>query len=563
MTRFQIALHVVVSVVLLGSLGLLALRETGRPIVPGRDPTPGPAPVEKNWTPDDLWPIFDAASSLRPAMPVNETDVVSDKEEGDYRYITEKHNVVENRESVLFLGMNDDVLFPGAIIEGTGIYDFVYRPIIAARTPITLSLSLEGVTTTGKSITTTVGDPSRLSNVRQGINDLLKSSVGPDTKVPARFDYTSEQVYSREERNLALGVSGSYAAVSVDADFNWKSEREKNKILSTYRQVYYTVDVDLPSAPYDFFDPDAGVEGVAEAFPAGSMPVFVSSVSYGWMAVLLIETDFSKEQMDTALAVAYGGGNMEANLDFGYSTQDVLQSSKIQIIVYGGSTAGITSSTLSGYNGLMELIDGSKEFGSNSPGVPLSYRLRHLSSNLIARMALTEEYTITRAVRLREFVRISVDRFGCTYDNDASGPLDMDRFFYTVKVYVGAKQILEHKILNWYTGGEHDMKTGESWSPPSNASTVVMLDLSKLDPGSYRVVMTAEARDYDTTSPSDWVRGSKTIGGSDLYNPTNQFFTITSPDNMSFDVHYTIEPATAVECETYAACYDLLHPADT
>ena len=97
MTRFQIALHVVVSVVLLGSLGLLALRETGSPILPGRNPTPVPAPVEKEWIPANLWPIFDAASALKPVRPVNETIPVSDKVQGDYRYITEKHNVVENR----------------------------------------------------------------------------------------------------------------------------------------------------------------------------------------------------------------------------------------------------------------------------------------------------------------------------------------------------------------------------------------------------------------------------------------------------------------------------------
>jgi hypothetical protein len=313
--------------------------------------------------------------------------------------------------------------------------------------------------------------------------------------------------------------------------------------------------VDLPAAPYDLFDPAAGVESVAAALPPGSMPMFVSSVSYGWMAVLFIETDYSKDEMGMALDAAYDpAGNLEAKMSFGYSAKDVLQNSKIQIIVYGGSTSGITSDTLKGYSGLLELIQGSKDFGSNSPAVPLSFRLRHLSNNLIAKIALTEEYTITRKVSLRQFITISADKFACTWDNDASGPLDMDRFFFWVKVYQGNNVIAEQKILDWYTSGEHDMRAGNEWLPSKKASTVVLLDLKRFDPSAYKIVLTASARDYDVVGADDWATGSLTIGGDQIYEKPNNFFAVSEPSNMTFNVFYSIQPATEEECKTYKEC---------
>ena len=238
MTQTQRKLHAITGTIIILCLLLASCNDvdnvTQTPAPPTIEPTVEPT---KEWSSANLLPIIEAASRLEPKTPVNNVEILDTREEGDFKYIQEKHNVIENRESVLFLGLNDDVLFPGAIIQGKDVYDFVYEPIITARSPINLSLSLEGVPTTGKSIKVTVDDPSRLSNVRQGINDLLKSAIEPNTQVPAKFDYVSEQVYSSEERNLALGVSGSYADVSVNSDFNWKSEEYNNKILSIYKQV--------------------------------------------------------------------------------------------------------------------------------------------------------------------------------------------------------------------------------------------------------------------------------------------------------------------------------------
>jgi hypothetical protein len=507
---------------------------------------------------NDLLATIFMASKLEPLTPINEVEDLEPSEDGQYRYIKEKHNVIENKESVLYLGQNDAVLYPGAIIEGKDVYDFVYSPVITSRTPITLSLSLEGVTTTGSALKKTVDDPSVLSNVRQGVNDLLKGAITPNTIVPARFSYENSQVYSSEERNLSLGVSGSYANVTVDYDFDWSTESKKNRIMSIYKQVYYTVDVDMPQNPYDFFDPSIGVDGLAAALPPGSMPLYVSSVSYGWMAVLFIETDFSKDEVDMALGVAYDDETFSTELDFGYTVQEVFDSSKIYIVVYGGSTVGITSSTLTGLSGLMELISASKNFGSDSPGIPISYTLRHLSDNLIAKIALTEEYTITRPVKLREFVKISVDKFFCGYADDGSGNLDMDRIWAWVNLYRGADHLLKDVYLVAYSHEEDGQQWGYNsvWSPP-NAQTVMMLDLERTPISSYNITLSSYVRDWDEcdedswcANPSEAARNSVTINGNMIYKSMDPLQLYNEGD---FDIYmfYTIEPATYQEYCTY------------
>ena len=529
----------------------------------------------KEWSSQDIDKLLATlflASKLEPLTPKKEVEEIGRSEDAQYRYITEKHNVIENRESVLYMGQNDAVLYPGAIIHGKDVYDFVYSPVITSRTPITLSLSLEGVPTTGSAIKETVDDPSVLSNVRQGVNNLLKSAITPNTKVPAKFDSKTEQVYSSEMRNLHLGVSGSYAGFSMGYDFDWSTVSKKNRIMSTYKQVYYTVDVDMPEYPWDFFDPSIGVDGLAAKLPPGSMPMYVSSVSYGWMAVLFVETNYEEEVILMALALAYSGA-VDVELGIGYTVKEVLEESSIYILVYGGSTAGITSSTLSGYSGLMELIVGSKDFGADSPGVPISYTLRHLSDNLIAKIALTEEYTITIPTQIREFVKVTVNKFDCQWGDDGIyGKIDMDRLHAWVDLKRGADYLLQDVyIVNyWDSGDGKQWDTGSTWSPP-NAQTVMMLDLENYPISSYNITLTAHARDWDEcnpngscSNPSEEATNSVTINGNQIFDIVLGYIELYNSSSFRIWVFYTIEQSTYQEYCTYDSspsfCYIHLTP---
>jgi thiol-activated cytolysin len=512
---------------------------------------------------DEISKIIASGWEYQPRDDSEETELIGEPEiKGDYKLTKEKHNVIKNKESVLFLGMNDDVLFPGALIQGKEVDDFVFRPIIVDRNPINLSLSVEGSRSTGNAINITVDDPSELSNVRQGINDLLKSAFTEETRAPAKLNYDYKQVFSRQDLSLALGVSASYAGASFDFDFDWNDQEQRTKIVSTYQQTYYTVDMDMPQNAADFFHPSIGIDGVARVVPPGSIPMYVSSVSYGWMAVLFIETQASAKEMKAALNAAYSGWGAEFEADVKTRYQDILESSEINILVYGGSTAGITSNTLQGIDGLNTIISASKEFNADSPGVPLYYKLRYLDNNLVAKIALTEEYTILKAQKIREYIKIKfygLECNGCLDNGDSNKELELEFIQFLVMLYQGPTEILLQDIFDFdqrenpnashVIGGISNLK----WYPAGPHQTVVCLNLEELNLDVYSLYLMIGLLEYDKNSSDDYLEGVLYINGKDLINPFEQqeikFFEVgdNGRTGLNFKVYYSIEPSSEAE----------------
>src|SRR5512143_1222557 len=119
---------------------------------------------------EQILATIDKAGKVVPLGPdsdeVTGTEV---KEEGDFQNTYEHHDAIANLENVAYLGLNDDLIWPGALVKGTHAHEFVFEPISMARGPITLSVSLEGSGSTGP-LAVQVADP-KLSTVRQGIAD--------------------------------------------------------------------------------------------------------------------------------------------------------------------------------------------------------------------------------------------------------------------------------------------------------------------------------------------------------------------------------------------------------
>jgi hypothetical protein len=496
--------------------------------------------------------IVSEAGKIVPASADKDEIVGSEtKEEGDYRNTYEKHDVVDNIDNVVYLGLNDDVIWPGSLVEGNKANDFVYLPISVDRAPITLSISLEGSPATGESITHTVIDP-KLSTVRQGISDLLKTAITGDTRVPAKVDFKYAQMYSQSQMNLFVGADVSYGSGSLDTKFNWDSTTKRNKIVASYKQIYYSIDIDTPKSPSDILAPIMPVSDIETAMPPGSMPLYVSSVSYGMMAFVFIETDYSYERMKWALDAAYDG-IVSGSVDLDMETQQILQNSSIQTVVYGGSTAGLEELE-TGYNGFLNVIKASKDFNSSSPGVPLVYRFRHLADNTLALITLTSQYTLVKPLKLRQRVRVAVDRYVCTMSDD-EGPgndADMDRFSVWATAYnrwsdtetgsmIGAEN---QPVFIWSTSGEWTTGTGGVFDASLHQpnSLDITFDTEHYDFNKARLVLKAYAREYDTTSSNEQATVYWEITGEHFLDESGKHtFALSDYSDFGFNVNITIE----------------------
>jgi hypothetical protein len=467
-------------------------------------------------------------------------------DEGDYRVTYEKHDVVDNIESIAYLGLNDDIVWPGNLVKGDRAHDFVYEPIAVPRGPITLSLSLE-TASTGPVITRTVSDP-RLSTVRQGISDLLRDAMTAGTTVPARVEFMYQQVFNESHLDLAVGADISYGGGSLDTRFDWNSTSKKTKIVAKYRQVYFTVDMDTPASLEAFFAPNTGVDVVAAAMPAGSRPIYVAGVSYGMMALMFIESDFTEEQMKAAINAAYSGV-VDVKLSFGYTASEVMESSSIQIIVYGGATAGLKDLE-TGYQGFKNVIEASRDFSASSPGVPLAYKFRHLRDNTLALVTLTSQYTLVRPLQIRQTVQVTAVEFRCMMADDegADNTVDMDRFgVWTngwnrvndqdpgTRINVPTDQYGSN-VYWWQTSGDVPFDVGDVHT--CGSSFQMTYDTDSFDFGAAKLELKAYARDYDGGwSPNEDGWATMTLLGPDMWG--DHILQVGSAD-FKFDVRIQV-----------------------
>lgn len=454
--------------------------------------------------PADVNEAIEQAGKLQPLGP--DKDVITSTQEtsdGNFRYVTESHDASKNIQEITYLGLNDDVIWAGNLIKGAKVHQFVYEPVVGvARNPVTLSINLEN-SGSGMTIHKTVNDP-KLSTVRQAINDLLNQAITSGTTYAARAEFDRKQVYSESQLNLVVGADLKYGAGSLNTKFDWASTTKKNKIIAKYQQFYYTIDMDTPTSPCDVFASSNTLDAVKAAIPPGSCPMYVAGVTYGMMALTFIETDYSESDLSMSLDAAYGGLGLDAEIRSGLTKRQVLANSTIKTVVYGGASAGLDQIEM-GYEGFVRVVHASIQLGTASPGVPLLYKFRHLCDNTLAAVTMTSQYAITRIIRLRQMVCISIDKMVCEWANDDCGddPIEMDRFY----VWVNAKQQATGQApVTYFTsdtlaysyeaaGYGHVMNDNEEH--PIGAALTLWLDAEHYDYSLATISVRAKSRDYD------------------------------------------------------------------
>ncbi|MBI4788789.1 MAG: thiol-activated cytolysin family protein [Chloroflexi bacterium] len=494
-----------------------------------------------------------AITAGKPAAPkpaTSGTTKLPDTVEGNFRYINEKHDDSKNVDSILHLGLNDDLIWPGNLIQGGQVNDFVYIPISTKRAPLTISISAEGSSNTSAGITEIVTAPE-LSTMRQGIANLLKKAIGPNTKLAARVDFSKEEVFSESQVNTALSAAVSYGVGSVKTDFSWDTNKNMHRIVAKYTQVYFTVDVNTPASPADVFDPAASIASIQAAMPQGSTPLYVSSVSYGMMALMFMESNFSAEEMKVAMDLAYKGA-VDAKVNASYTSKQILQSSKLKVLVYGGSTAGLKNIE-QGFDGFMKVIAASHTYSPDSPGVPISYRFRSLADNTLTFVALTSQYTLRRPLRIKQAVVIKVDRMICTLSDDegSNNDADMDRFqitFTASNARIGGALVPINPInpgdaiiYDYSTSGAVTVNLGYIWDVSRSKNFTFDTDPATFDFTKAKITITGTSREYDTTGDDEYGSGSITVAGSEFFGQHK--FPISSADSV-FDVYITISPGS-------------------
>jgi hypothetical protein len=196
----------------------------------------------------------------------------------------------------------------------------------------------------------------------------------------------------------------------------------------------------------------------------------------------------------------------------------------------------------------MSIISASTEFSATSPGVPILYKFRHLRDNTLAMISLTSQYTIVRPLKIRQGVRVTVNRYICEWsdDDDTLGDADVDMDIFAV--YCNAfnrtgggdagVQInpVNQAVHYWSTSDYYEMAAGSIFT--AGTSIDLTFNTEDYDFNYAKIGLSAFARDYDWGTYNEEIWGSLNIFGNAMLGSQN---IMLYASDSRFRVECTVE----------------------
>jgi len=353
-----------------------------------------------------------------PKTPVEcDADCPDDEQEGQVLCHFQRYRETGQYSEFVAFQPDSAALWPGSIVQGDDAQYGFFTPVGVTRAPLVFSMSLENLSSTpvGR-----MNNPS-LSEFREQRNKILAAGVTGAT--PAAIDFEVRQVHSDSQVSLALGASVLWpGGANVTAGFNFDATDKRTKILVNYTQAYYTIDIDAPVHPSDFFTDDILVEDLRPFTSPTNPPLYVQSITYGRRVIFTLESSETADKVRAALEAAYQASfTVDGKLEVGY--QKVLEESRIHAFVLGGSGAE-AAGAIAGYEGLLQYITSGGDYSKDSPGAPIAYKMAYLD-NATTKFAFTTEYTERICERNRADIRAELTGIDHVGGSDVGGNIEL------------------------------------------------------------------------------------------------------------------------------------------
>lgn len=324
--------------------------------------------------------------AIGPSVPNDEpTEIESIK----YNCSSTPYSLTETPDKITTLNPDVEVLYVGSLLQGdgylNGIGSLAELPV-RQRTPVTITLDL----LTGDN-TRSVENPN-VSSVGQAIGALVNDAQNAGHKAGSNIFYKSETTYSITQAALKMGISASYMGASIKASLETNMSDEKRTITAYFVQQMFTASMILPQYPEDVFSNDFTQDMLDREIASGRMnpenpPVYISSVVYGRIMMFSFTSTSSEAKIRATLSAVYNGGEFGGELDT--ELRQVLNNAEISVVTVGGDAEHAL--------GLIRENNLAAFFSSDSPlstAKPISYTVRNLKDNSIARVSETTTYNL-------------------------------------------------------------------------------------------------------------------------------------------------------------------------
>lgn len=306
----------------------------------------------------------------------------------------EKKSISNHSADIAVIESNGASVYPGAILKAdAGLLENNPTVIPVSQGDLTLSVNLPGMS--GGDNFIHVAQPSK-SRIDAGVNQLLATwndKYGQDyANTPANIQYHETMAYSMAQLKTKFGTSFEKLAVPLSIDFDAISSGEKQVQVINFKQLYYTVSVDTPKSPAEFFGDQVTPEELAQkGLTSATPPVYVSNVSYGRSMYIKLETDSKSKDVQAAFKAAIKGVDIGNNLEY----QNILKNTSFTAVILGGDAGGASRVVRGNMDELKQVIEEGARYGKLNPGVPIAYTTRFVKDNAPANISSQSEYVQT------------------------------------------------------------------------------------------------------------------------------------------------------------------------
>lgn len=333
---------------------------------------------------------------------------------------TQDFDLTKTPEKIVMQNPAAGILYPGALIQGEG---YLQGPGGLRELPIRKRSPMIIATDLAKDKNAIEMKTVNYASYAEAHAKLLAAAATNEYKNIGRAMYTQIEASRSEQAALDLGFSVKYMGSSVKGEVQSKSTTKENVFMVVFEQSAYTVSAVIPATPAGFFSSDFSTADLKTQESLGNIsaknpPLYVSSVTYGRMLMYTVTSKASKSDIQGALNASYKNPALKVDVKLKAKYQKIMNESTVKIIFFGGENAPTVAMIKSG-----EISDYFSKTPSLDAFVPMSYVLRNLKDNSIAKVSETTKYSTQECTPLPPkswTVKITIDKILMHYTGASS-----------------------------------------------------------------------------------------------------------------------------------------------
>jgi len=226
-------------------------------------------------------------------------------------------------------------------------------------------------------ITITGSQGTKGFNIAEPNKASITTSISNNSRyfwfMPPVYSYQQCDVkYSKEQSFADFGLSYQFLSGSFKLKFDDISTSGTNTMYMLIKTIYFQASAEYPSNPAGFFKQGTVAADLKRVMSKKNPPAYISSVSYGRMAMVKLESAYSQRDVVASLNVYFG--KIAGSLTVGQ--RKIISDLKLTI----ESTPGL-SNTINSIEELNTFLNNTSEYNHRTGFAPLGFEVRHLTDN--------------------------------------------------------------------------------------------------------------------------------------------------------------------------------------